>query len=240
MTRLRPARAFMPHPTAEDPVKVRSLKRVVRDEPVPECAFHRQRRSPRPSGTPASTRRRPSISALSGVLVAGLSTMGLPAAMAGASLCAARLSGKLKGEMAATGPSGHPPRDRHPTLAVGREIHRQPLARRAGGPPPRPPRRSSRRGRPRCARRAAACRPRRPASAPRPPFRPPGPAPRRAGCRRAGARAAQPWRPRTRRRHPRPLRTRPRRRARWRRPPRRRMARRRRAAGRCRRASNRR
>ena len=45
-------------------------------------------------------------SIVSGSLDGGLSTIGQPAAMAGAILCAARLSGKLNGLMPATGPIG--------------------------------------------------------------------------------------------------------------------------------------
>ena len=41
-----------------------------------------------------------------GVRLAGLRTNGQPAAMPGATLCAARLSGKLNGEMNEHGPIG--------------------------------------------------------------------------------------------------------------------------------------
>ena len=41
-----------------------------------------------------------------GVVLAGFATMGQPAAMAGSILWAARLSGKLKGEIAHTAPTG--------------------------------------------------------------------------------------------------------------------------------------
>jgi hypothetical protein len=47
-----------------------------------------------------------SFSSASGVWLGTLSTIGHPAAIAGASLCAARLSGRLNGLMAATGPAG--------------------------------------------------------------------------------------------------------------------------------------
>jgi hypothetical protein len=43
---------------------------------------------------------------LSGSFDGGLSTIEQPAAMAGATLCAARLSGKLNGLIPATGPIG--------------------------------------------------------------------------------------------------------------------------------------
>ncbi len=45
-------------------------------------------------------------SAPSGVRLAGLSTKGQPAAIAGATLCAARFNGKLKGVMKEQGPTG--------------------------------------------------------------------------------------------------------------------------------------
>ncbi len=60
-----------------------------------------------PSGRPhSSSSIEASLSAVNGVADAGLSTTGHPAAMAGATLCDTRLSGKLKGEMAATIPMG--------------------------------------------------------------------------------------------------------------------------------------
>ena len=46
------------------------------------------------------------ISAPISVRLAGLSTKGQPTAIAGAILCAARLSGKLNGEMNEQGPIG--------------------------------------------------------------------------------------------------------------------------------------
>ena len=46
------------------------------------------------------------ISAPTGVLAAGLSTNGQPAAMAGATLCATRLRGKLNGVMKLHTPIG--------------------------------------------------------------------------------------------------------------------------------------
>jgi hypothetical protein len=46
------------------------------------------------------------ISAPIGVFAAGLSTNGQPAAIAGATLCATRLSGKLNGVMNAHAPIG--------------------------------------------------------------------------------------------------------------------------------------
>ena len=59
-----------------------------------------------PAGSPASCSVRARRSAESGVFSAGLSTTGHPAAIAGASLWATRLSGKLKGLIAPTTPTG--------------------------------------------------------------------------------------------------------------------------------------
>ena len=59
-----------------------------------------------PAGTPAASMISATVSIVSGSLDGGLSTIGLPVAMAGASLCAARLSGKLNGLIAAIGPIG--------------------------------------------------------------------------------------------------------------------------------------
>jgi hypothetical protein len=57
-----------------------------------------------PCGRPASTRIAASFRAEIGVCPAGLSTTALPAAIAGPSLCATRLNGKLKGLIAPTMP----------------------------------------------------------------------------------------------------------------------------------------
>ena len=59
-----------------------------------------------PGGSPASSSSSASRSAESGVWLAGLRTTAQPAASAGASLCATRLSGKLNGEIAPTIPIG--------------------------------------------------------------------------------------------------------------------------------------
>src|SRR6185295_8294382 len=59
-----------------------------------------------PGGSPASSSSEARNSADSGVVDAGLSTTGQPAARAGATLCATRLSGKLNGEIAPTIPIG--------------------------------------------------------------------------------------------------------------------------------------
>jgi hypothetical protein len=59
-----------------------------------------------PRGSSVSASTWPMISAPIGVRLAGLSTNGQPTAIAGATLCAARLSGKLNGEMKEHGPIG--------------------------------------------------------------------------------------------------------------------------------------
>ncbi len=58
------------------------------------------------AGRPASSSISVSLSADSGVSLAGFMTTALPPAIAGPTLCATRLSGKLKGEMATTMPTG--------------------------------------------------------------------------------------------------------------------------------------
>ena len=58
------------------------------------------------SGQPALRITSPSASAVNGVCGAGLIMIGQPAAIAGAALWATRFSGKLKGVMASTGPTG--------------------------------------------------------------------------------------------------------------------------------------
>jgi len=59
-----------------------------------------------PSGSPVSAMISATVSMVSGSLDGGFSTIGQPDAIAGATLCAARFSGKLKGLMPATGPIG--------------------------------------------------------------------------------------------------------------------------------------
>jgi hypothetical protein len=59
-----------------------------------------------PSGSPVSASTSPMMSAPTGVADAGLSTKGQPTATAGATLCAARFSGKLKGVMKLHTPAG--------------------------------------------------------------------------------------------------------------------------------------
>ena len=58
-------------------------------------------------GLRVDTSNSPSSSALSGVLLAGLSTKEHPAAIAGAILCATKFNGKLKGAIQLIGPMGY-------------------------------------------------------------------------------------------------------------------------------------
>ena len=93
-------------PTSRLPVKVilRTRRSAQIRSPIspPEPVTHWT-----PSGgKPAWSRISVSFSAESGVSVAGLSTTAFPAASAGPTLWQTRLSGKLKGLMAATTPHG--------------------------------------------------------------------------------------------------------------------------------------
>ena len=105
VTRLRPARRFISQPTTGEPVKVSSLKRSSSTSAVASLLFIGSTLSAA-AGQPASRMIPASVSAEIGVCEAGLSTTGQPAAIAGASLCATRFSGKLNGEIAAIGPIG--------------------------------------------------------------------------------------------------------------------------------------
>ena len=105
-TFFRGARSFSFQPTAPEPVKVIALTRSssIRTSPIsddgPATTLSQ------PGGSPASSSSSASRSAESGVWLAGLSTTAQPAASAGASLWATRLSGKLKGLIAPTIPIG--------------------------------------------------------------------------------------------------------------------------------------
>ena len=94
----------IPQPTPAEPVKLSarvsscSTIALPTSEPGPGTTLSQ------PSGRPASTRISASFSAEIGVCPAGLRTIALPAAIAGPSLWATRLSGKLKGLIAPTTP----------------------------------------------------------------------------------------------------------------------------------------
>src|SRR6202000_2923901 len=81
-----------------------------------------------PAGSPARSARRPRASAVSGVCSAGLSTIVLPAASAGAALRVIIAAGRVHGVMAAVTPTGRfGPGDRGGGLAVdhrGRQVPR--------------------------------------------------------------------------------------------------------------------
>ncbi len=100
-----PARSFMRQPTDGDPVNVSSLNRSSETIRSPSSRLI-GRMLTMPSGTPAASMISPTLSMTSGSLDGGLRTIGLPDAIAGATLCAARLSGKLNGLMPAMGPIG--------------------------------------------------------------------------------------------------------------------------------------
>ncbi len=104
LTFLWGTRERMSQPTGAEPVKV-----IARVSSCSTIAFPTSPPGPQttlsqPSGTPASTRISASLIAEIGVCPAGFSTIALPAARAGPSLWATRLSGKLKGLIAPTTP----------------------------------------------------------------------------------------------------------------------------------------
>ena len=100
-----PARSFIRQPTEGDPVKVSSLKRGSATIRSPSSRVI-GRMDTEPAGTPAASMISATVSIVSGSLDGGLRTIGLPVAIAGAILWAARLSGKLNGLMPAIGPIG--------------------------------------------------------------------------------------------------------------------------------------
>ena len=106
MTRLRGARSASFQPTSPDPVKViaRTRSSSTRTSPISDAGPTRT--FSQPGGSSASAISSARRSAENGVCDAGLRTTAQPAASAGAILCATRLSGKLKGEIAPTTPIG--------------------------------------------------------------------------------------------------------------------------------------
>ena len=102
---------FLPHldssiqPTGALPVKLSSLNRASTTHRSASTLSQGTTLRP-PGGTPASTATSPKRSAVRGVCGAGLIRIELPAARAGATLCATRFKGKLKGVMPSTGPIG--------------------------------------------------------------------------------------------------------------------------------------
>ena len=92
-----------------------------------------------PSGRSVSASSSPSSNADSGVAGAGLTRIGAPTAMAGATLWATRFSGKLNGAMPSTGPFGNRRIKRHPAGRRGLGVEALhvavPSTRLFGGPP---------------------------------------------------------------------------------------------------------
>ena len=105
MTRFLPARPFSDQPTVGEPVKESTLKR---SSSMRRSASGREvgiTLNP-PAGRPASTRISATFSMINGSALGGFNTMLQPTAIAGATLWAARFSGKLNGLMPSTGPTG--------------------------------------------------------------------------------------------------------------------------------------
>ena len=104
-TRFLPARSFIRQPTDGEPVKVSSLKRGSATIRSPSSRVI-GRIETDPAGAPAASMISATASIVRGSADGGLRTIGFPEAMAGAILCAARLSGKLNGLIPAIGPIG--------------------------------------------------------------------------------------------------------------------------------------
>src|SRR3712207_5475593 len=105
VTCLRGADSRIDQPTGTDPVKETTGSRGS----CTNCAatsLGTGSTDQTPAGSSVSARTSPSSSADSGVAGASLTTIGAPAAIAGTTLCATRLSGKLNGAMPSTGPRG--------------------------------------------------------------------------------------------------------------------------------------
>ena len=158
LTRLRGARSASFQPTAPEPVNVIARTRSSSTSTSPSSEAGPTSTFSQPGGSPASVSSSASRSAESGVCEAGFRTTAQPAASAGASLCATRLSGKLNGRIAPTTPIG----SRSVKRACRRPPARRPSApsrRRASGPGRRSSCTSTWRATPRPARPSAACRP---------------------------------------------------------------------------------
>ena len=166
-----PARAFSVPADLGRAGEAQQLQALVGREQVGAVAPARQDRERAAAAGRSRPAPRRSAARRSGVRLAGFSTNGQPTAIAGAILCAARLSGKLNGEMNEHGP------DRHalPHARCSR-------ARAARCPAAAPRRRSASTPRRRCGRCRSGASPRRgcPGSACRPRCTAPAPARRRA------------------------------------------------------------
>src|SRR5690606_9502143 len=100
-----PALAFNDQPTPGLPVKLRNLMRPSSTSGLATCGPQGTTAMP-PAGQPAASTISASLTADTGVCSDGLMMIGLPAAMAGATLGASGLNGKLKGVMPVMGPRG--------------------------------------------------------------------------------------------------------------------------------------
>ncbi|CRH69542.1 Uncharacterised protein [Chlamydia trachomatis] len=102
----KPACCWIRCPTSTLPVKVTFftcgwvVKASLKTSPLPGMMFNT------PSGNPASLKISARTSALNGVCSAGFNTIEFPAAIAGPTLWATRLKGKLNGVIAVTTPIG--------------------------------------------------------------------------------------------------------------------------------------
>ena len=105
ITGFLPAFAFKSQPTPGEPVKLNSLNlSSVVNKSAPSRLQGKIENAP--SGKSVSASTSPIIRAPIGVLLAGFRTKAQPAAIAGATLCAARFSGKLNGDIKEQGPIG--------------------------------------------------------------------------------------------------------------------------------------
>ena len=123
-----PARSFIRQPTDGEPVNVSSLNRSSDTIRSPSSRLIGSTLT-MPSGTPAASMISATLSITSGSLDGGLRTIGLPEAMAGATLWAARLSGKLNGLMPGDRPDREAAGDPDPVLARRHQVERDQLAR---------------------------------------------------------------------------------------------------------------
>src|SRR6059036_1427920 len=106
VTFLMPAISQMRLPTGTLPVKLILRARVSRHNAPPISPPGPVRHEIASAGNPDSKSNSVSFNADNGVADGGLMITALPAAIAGATLCATRFSGKLNGVMATTTPHG--------------------------------------------------------------------------------------------------------------------------------------
>ena len=133
VTFFNPACRMIRWPTARLPVNVILATRGSATSASPTSSPGPGRQLMAPSGIPAWAKALASIRPDNGVAEAGLRITGQPAATAGPSLCAARFSGKLNGEMAADH-ADRPPHDHARVVHAGRVgVHPDQLAAQRPG-----------------------------------------------------------------------------------------------------------